>query len=246
MKRAFISIIVVTCIFIIESCNEKQQSFGRSNNNLHSILFDKIDSVEIGYFEDCLTCQKLEINTCSDKEFNSVQQKNKTGFHGKIDAKNKLEITFFDGKKTTIQLKQNNGLNGYTIDQYLRKTNCYVLTHYTVDEHLNYSTALLINKKNLIRYYIVSVHTDSAVNGITESPDGKFIAYYENETEGQSHIRVLKIHSFEKGARFFEEYAYLDTDSFMVDELKWLNSKSLGIKVRQTTNGTTYLKVFLK
>lgn len=247
MNNFKVPILVCLSLFYIYSCTDRHQSKSKevsSNKISQSIQLSETDSLEIGYFDDCLTCRKLDPISSSYEEFSAVSDR-LNAFEENSHSEDTFRLTFSNGKIVNIPLEKKTQSIGYKYEGFLPRSKCYVLSENSVVEHLNFNKLLLLNKQHLSRYYIVSVYSDEMVQGIVESPSGKFIAYYENEGESEiaSHLRIIELNESGDKTDFLKEYAFLDSDDFLIRKIKWLDSTVLGVLVYHESNGISYYKI---
>jgi len=137
--------------------------------------------------------------------------------------------------------------NGFYYEGYLPKSEFYIFTENSLVEHLNFANLILVNKFDTIFHRIISKYSDSTVMGLVESPNGIFLAYYENEKsildEPPCHITVLKVNK--KNRNRLMKYGYFVSNEFSISEMNWLNDSILLIKANNPYDEILFYQVFL-
>lgn len=243
----FIQIVTVICTLCVTSCNNSSIHKEADNPLISHALprreFDLMNMTSIDYLREGNSSNNLspDIEKSDSLLFMSIKSNSYISYNNEKNKRvNKLWLQ--SGNLTySPDIK-----NGFFYGGYLPNSELYVFTENNISEHLNFSNLILINKYDTVLYRIISVHSDLVVKGLTESPNGEFLAYYENEGYiGDSppcHFTVLKVNKG-VGKGLLLEHKYFELEEFAIKEIRWLDNHNLLIKVNHFTEGILYYKV---
>lgn len=254
MKNSLINFISFIVLISITSCTESKEKIEKKELSQHSNLksikqldlnnltvidnFGSEDSTE-DLNLDVVVCDStdfLEAEACLYSFFPNNEQKNQLVNRLKLQSG---EIVFKpDSRK------------GFVYNGFLKESQCYVLTESSKSEGLIFSNLILINKSDTFCYRITSLYLDVAVTGPAESPDGSFIAYFENGgfpgDEIPCNLTILKVNKKEKGKRFLKYHTDFESEDFDIEEMRWLDKHNLILRTTNDKKGFVYYRILVE
>lgn len=193
-------------------------------------------SNEVGYIAKFAKLPKIKFTQSSAAEYDLCKTAN--GLEKVKIQQSKTHFTL-PVKNRKISLKktnqEQNDFDGYEYFGYYSRLKMYAITENTMSDNLGFGTLGLVDSLTANYYTIISIG-DGAVESPIPSADGSYLIYYYNRLyDGDScFIGLLQVNRKGKSGQLLKEKLSFETDSFAIEEVRWLNDKTFIIKACRT------------
>lgn len=192
----------------------------------------KTNSTAVGYLENYQNLPKIKLEQATEAEYNQYKIGSEPLMLKVEESKTRYILPT---KSRKIKLKkinsERNDFDGYEYLGYYQKLKMYAVTESYAAENLSYGSFGLIDSLTAHYYHIISIG-DAAVEKPVPSVNSQYLVYYYNLVyEANScFIGIVEVNSDGKPVQRFKEKMSLETNSFAVEGIKWINDKTFIIK----------------